>query len=116
MGCRSRLNKDKLKPGTRVALDMTTLTIMRILPREVDPTVFHMQSTEDEGENKTSFADIGGLNEQIRELREVIELPLTNPELFIRVGIKVRIIWGQAAEEHSLFLNTNYSSTFCLFL
>jgi 26S proteasome regulatory subunit T4 len=28
------------------------------------------------------------LNEQIRELREVIELPLKNPELFLRVGIK----------------------------
>ena len=79
---------DKLKPGTRVALDMTTLTIMRILPREVDPTVFHMQSSsEDAG---VSFSDIGGLNEQIRELREVVELPLTNPELFVRVGIKVR--------------------------
>lgn len=64
VGCRSRLNRNKLKAGTRVALDMTTLTIMRILPREVDPTVFHMQSTEDEGEKKTSFADIGGLNEQ----------------------------------------------------
>ena len=94
VGCRSRLNHDKLKPGTRVALDMTTLTIMRILPREVDPTVFHMQSSEDEGENgkKISFSDIGGLNEQIRELREVVELPLTNPELFVRVGIKVSLI------------------------
>lgn len=29
------------------------------------------------------------LIDRIRELREVIELPLTNPELFIRVGIKV---------------------------
>ena len=95
VGCRSRLNRNKLKTGTRVALDMTTLTIMRILPREVDPTVFHMQSTEDEGDKKTSFADIGGLNEQIRELREVIELPLTNPELFIRVGIKVRYAPGR---------------------
>ena len=28
--------------GTRVALDMTTLTIMRMLPREVDPVVFNM--------------------------------------------------------------------------
>jgi len=96
VGCRSRLNHDKLKPGTRVALDMTTLTIMRILPREVDPTVFHMQSSEDEeneGSKKVSFSDIGGLNEQIRELREVIELPLTNPELFIRVGIKVSILF-----------------------
>jgi ATP-dependent 26S proteasome regulatory subunit len=87
VGCRSRLNQDKLKPGTRVALDMTTLTIMRILPREVDPTVFHMQSSE--SDKKVSFSEIGGLNEQIRELREVIELPLTNPELFVRVGIKV---------------------------
>jgi len=87
VGCRSRLNHEKLKPGTRVALDMTTLTIMRVLPREVDPTVFHMQSSEEDGGVK--YSDIGGLNEQIRELREVIELPLTNPELFVRVGIKV---------------------------
>jgi ATP-dependent 26S proteasome regulatory subunit len=87
VGCRARLNHDNLKPGTRVALDMTTLTIMRVLPREVDPTVFHMQASEEDG--GVSFADIGGLNEQIRELREVVELPLTNPELFIRVGIKV---------------------------
>ena len=35
-----------------------------------------------------SFNGIGGLTEQIRELREVIELPLKNPELFTRVGIK----------------------------
>jgi 26S proteasome regulatory subunit T4 len=47
-----------------------------------------MQAGEEDG--GVSFGDIGGLNEQIRELREVIELPLTNPELFIRVGIKVR--------------------------
>ena len=92
VGCRTRLNRDKLKPGVRVALDMTTLTIMRILPREVDPTVFHMQSSEDGPGKGASFADIGGLNEQIRELREVIELPLTNPELFVRVGIKVRSV------------------------
>lgn len=85
VGCRSRLDHNKLKPGTRVALDMTTLTIMRILPREVDPAVFHMSEGNEE---KTSYSDIGGLTEQIRELREVIELPLTNPELFVRVGIK----------------------------
>jgi 26S proteasome regulatory subunit T4 len=95
VGCRARLNREKLKPGTRVALDMTTLTIMRVLPREVDPTVFHMQASEEDG--GVSFADIGGLNEQIRELREVIELPLTNPELFIRVGIKVRHCYSMAA-------------------
>ncbi|GMH48887.1 hypothetical protein TrRE_jg12028 [Triparma retinervis] len=85
VGVRSRLDQSLLKQGTRVALDMTTLTIMRLLPREVDPTVFQMQSEE---EGKVSFSDIGGLTEQIRELREVIELPLTNPELFRRIGVK----------------------------
>ncbi|KAK8146183.1 26S proteasome subunit rpt4 [Beauveria asiatica] len=85
VGCRSKVDKAKMKQGTRVALDMTTLTIMRMLPREVDPLVYNM-SLEDPGQ--VSFAGIGGLNDQIRELREVIELPLKNPELFLRVGIK----------------------------
>ncbi len=58
---------------------------MRMLPREVDPLVYNM-SLEDPGQ--ISFGGIGGLNDQIRELREVIELPLKNPELFLRVGIK----------------------------
>jgi len=41
---------------------------MRILPREVDPLVYKM-SLEDPG--GASFAGIGGLGEQVRELREV---------------------------------------------
>ncbi len=82
---RSRIDKALLVPGARTAHDITTLTIMRILPREVDPTVFNMLN-EDPGIVK--YSDIGGLTEQIRELREVIELPLSNPEIFIRVGIK----------------------------
>lgn len=47
---------------------MTTLTIMRQLPREVDPLVFNM-SMEDPGE--VNYSSVGGLPEQIRELREV---------------------------------------------
>ncbi|EIM20794.1 26S proteasome subunit P45 [Wallemia mellicola CBS 633.66] len=82
---RPTINQANLKQGVRVSLDMTTLTIMRILPREVDPLVYNM-SMENPGE--ASFAGIGGLTEQIRELREVIELPLNNPELFARVGIR----------------------------
>jgi 26S proteasome regulatory subunit T4 len=84
VGCRRQLDKSKLKPGTRVALDMTTLTIMSHLPREVDPLVYNM-SHEDPGD--VQYSSVGGLSEQIRELREVIELPLLNPELFMRVGI-----------------------------
>lgn len=41
---------------------------------------------EDPG--NVSYSAVGGLSDQIRELRESIELPLMNPELFIRVGIK----------------------------
>merc|ERR1719401_934614 len=69
----------------KVKIDKSTLTIMRYLPREVDPLVFNMLH-EDPG--KISYSEVGGLSEQIRQMREVIELPLTNPELFKRVGIK----------------------------
>ena len=66
----------KLKTGTRVSLDMTTLTIIRIsLPREVDPLVYKM-SLEDPG--GTSFTGIGGLGEQVRELRKVMCVFLKN--------------------------------------
>lgn len=35
VGCRNKVDNSKLTNGTRVSLDMTTLTIMRALPREV---------------------------------------------------------------------------------
>jgi 26S proteasome regulatory subunit T4 len=67
-------------------MDMSTNTIMGILPREVDYNVHNMQV---EGpETNTGFNDVGGLTSQIRDLRETIELPLTNPELVKRLGIK----------------------------
>lgn len=84
VGCRNSIKRTRLKEGVRVALDMTTLTIMRILPREIDPLVYKMTTFEP---GSLTFGGVGGLNEQIRELREVIELPLKNPELFQRVGI-----------------------------
>lgn len=52
---------------------------------QVDPVVYNMLH-EDPG--NVSYAAVGGLSDQIRELRESIELPLMNPELFLRVGIK----------------------------
>lgn len=121
VGCRSKVDKEKLKQGTRVALDMTTLTIMRMLPREVDPLVYNM-SLEDPGQ--VSFAGIGGLNDQIRELREVIELPLKNPELFMRVGIKPPkgvLLYGPPGTGKTLLaravassLETNFLKGVCL--
>jgi 26S proteasome regulatory subunit T4 len=74
-----KVDKSKLVVGARVALDKLTQTIVRILPREVDPMIYSMLN-EDPG--KVSFNDIGGLHDQIRDLRESIELPITNAELF----------------------------------
>jgi ATP-dependent 26S proteasome regulatory subunit len=44
------------------------------LPREVDPLVYNM-SHEDPGD--VTFSEVGGLSEQIRELREV-NIPLND--------------------------------------
>jgi 26S proteasome regulatory subunit T4 len=52
---------------------------------QVDPVVYNMLH-EDPG--NISYSAVGGLSDQIGELRESIELPLMNPELFLRVGIK----------------------------
>ena len=69
VGIRASVPRHKLKQGVRVSLDMTTLTIMRILPREVDPLVYKMSTEPPSG---ASFAGIGGLTEQIRELRDCL--------------------------------------------
>lgn len=83
--CKKAIEREDLKIGTRISLDFSTLTIMRILPRELDPAVYNMMM-EDPG--KVPYSEVGGLGDQIRDLRECIELPLTNPEIFKRVGIK----------------------------
>lgn len=116
VGCRSGVNKEKLINGTRVSLDVSTLTIMRILPREVDPLVYNM-SVEDPG--KISFSNIGGLSEQIREVREVIELPLLNPDLFLRVGItppKGVLLYGPPGTGKTLLARAVASTLECNFL
>uniref|UniRef100_A0A915PLE1 AAA+ ATPase domain-containing protein n=1 Tax=Setaria digitata TaxID=48799 RepID=A0A915PLE1_9BILA len=116
VGCRRSVNKEALKQGTRVALDMTTLTIMRQLPREVDPLVYKM-SHEDPG--NISYSEVGGLSEQIRELREVVELPLVNPDLFRRVGItppKGCLLYGPPGTGKTLLARAVASQLDCNFL
>ncbi len=79
------IERDKLKPGSRVALDQRTMAIVELLPTEKDPSVLGFEVIE---RPKVTYDDIGGLEKQLQELREAIELPLKHPELFEKVGIE----------------------------
>lgn len=79
------IERDKLKPGSRVALDQRTMAIVELLPTEKDPSVLGFEVIE---KPKVTYADIGGLDRQLNELREAVELPLKHPELFEEVGIE----------------------------
>ena len=79
------IKQDTLIPGARVALNQQTFSIVEVLPPEKDPLVSGM---EIEGKPNISYEQIGGLSEQIIELKETVELPLIKPELFDKVGIE----------------------------
>ncbi|KAL0237104.1 hypothetical protein PCE1_000501 [Barthelona sp. PCE] len=113
---RSTIPKDKLVTGARCALDMATMTIMRVLPNEVDPTV-HAMSAENPGDIK--FSDIGGLGPQLQELREVVEIPLTSPEIIEKVGIhapKGCLLYGPPGTGKTLMARAIAANTKATFL
>lgn len=58
---------------------------MEILPTKLDPFVKGMEVIDSIPD--ISYTDVGGLEEQILEVRETVELPLKKPELFKRIGI-----------------------------
>ncbi len=76
--------KDKLTVGARVALNKATLSVISVIPEAYDPTVVAAEISE---KPKVTYADIGGLEEQIKEIKEMVELPLLNPEIFKKVGV-----------------------------
>ena len=80
-----RLSKDKLRPGTRVALNQDTLSVIEVLHDAWDPMVSGAEMIE---APNISYDSVGGLDEQILQVREAIELPLEKPELFRKVGIQ----------------------------
>ncbi len=81
----SQFIEQELISGARVALNQQSLAIVGALPPSKDPTVYGMEIIETP---TVSYDDIGGLDGQIQELRETVELPLLKPELFQRVGIE----------------------------
>ncbi|MEM1878487.1 MAG: proteasome-activating nucleotidase [Desulfurococcaceae archaeon] len=80
------VDKSKLRPGIKVALNQRGSTIVDILPDYYDSYVQLLEVIE---KPNVRYSDIGGLDEQIREIREVVELPLKHPELFEEIGVEV---------------------------
>ncbi|MEM0015003.1 MAG: proteasome-activating nucleotidase [Zestosphaera sp.] len=73
------------RPGSRVMLNQRGSAVVGLLPSLEDPYVRAMEVIE---RPSVRYSDVGGLKEQIRELREVVELPLKKPELFREMGIE----------------------------
>ncbi|MAI40187.1 MAG: proteasome-activating nucleotidase [Euryarchaeota archaeon] len=79
-----RLEPKRLKPGTRVALNQDTLAVIEVLHEAWDPMVSGAEMVE---KPDVTYDSVAGLDEQIQTVREAIELPLMEPELFSKVGI-----------------------------
>ncbi|MFW9989941.1 MAG: proteasome-activating nucleotidase [Candidatus Odinarchaeota archaeon] len=80
-----RLQKEKIIPGKHVGLNQRNYAVMEILPSNFSPVVRGMEIIDVPLD--VSYEDIGGLENQIQEVKEIIELPLKKPELFKRIGI-----------------------------
>ena len=79
-----RIDHDLLRPGARVSLNQDTLAIIEVLNDGWDPLVSTSEIVE---KPKTTFEDIGGMEEEILSIRQAIELPLTKPDAFEKMGL-----------------------------
>lgn len=81
----SQFIEEEIKPGAQVGLNQQSFAVMCVLPSPRDPAVFGMEIEE---APDVHFSQIGGLDTQISEIREIVELPLKRPDLFTAVGIE----------------------------
>ena len=79
-----RIDRELLRPGARVSLNQDTLAIIEVLNDGWDPLVSTSEIVE---KPKTTFSDIGGMEEEILSIRQAIELPLNKPEAFEQMGL-----------------------------
>jgi 26S proteasome regulatory subunit T6 len=102
----------KITPNTRVALRNDSYMLHKILPNKVDPLVSLMKV---EKVPDATYEMVGGLDKQIKEIKEVIELPIKHPELFDSLGIaqpKGVLMFGPPGT--GMFYYNNYNTILIL--
>jgi len=106
----------KLRPGDVVLTDQKNLTIIKKIPitRKFDIESFVIVEKPN-----VSWEDIGGLDIPVREIKEVVELPLKKPEMFRKVGItppKGILLYGTPGTGKTLLAKAVASSTNSTFI
>ena len=76
------LGRGVLTPGDRVVVDPSGRLVLAALPGEDDAELV-LEETPD-----ITFADIGGLDEQISRIRDAVELPFMHRDLFTRYDLR----------------------------
>ncbi|ODV98313.1 hypothetical protein PACTADRAFT_48096 [Pachysolen tannophilus NRRL Y-2460] len=112
----SFVDKGLLEPGCSVLLHHKTVSIVGVLQDDTDPMVSVMKLDKSPTE---SYSDIGGLESQIQEIKEAVELPLTHPELYEEMGIKPPkgvILYGSPGTGKTLLAKAVANQTSATFL
>merc|ERR1719394_756319 len=112
----SKIKIDDVKPNTRVALKSDSYVLHKILPNKIDPLVSLMMV---EKVPESTYEMIGGLDKQIKEIKEVIELPVKHPELFEALGIaqpKGVLLYGPPGTGKTLLARAVAHHTDCTFI
>jgi len=116
VGILSFVDQQLLEPGSSVLLHHKVMSVVGILGDDVDPLVSVMRVDKAPTE---SYADVGGLEEQIQEIKETVELPLTHPELYEEIGIrppKGVILYGDPGTGKTLLAKAVANQTSATFL
>ncbi len=112
----SFVDKDLLQPGCSVLLHNKTHSVVGVMVDDTDPMVSVMKV--DKAPEET-YADVGGLEQQIQEIKEAVELPLTHPELYEDIGIKPPkgvILYGAPGTGKTLLAKAVANQTSATFL
>lgn len=112
----SFVDKELLEPGSKVLMHNKGLSVIGLLQDEVDPLVSVMKVDKAPLE---TYSDIGGLETQIQEIKEAVELPLTHPEMYEDIGIKPPkgvILYGPPGTGKTLLAKAVANETSATFL